>query len=439
MRNRTFAVFFAVAVMTFDPGLIPVPAQQEAPTNVNADSEASPATPPPAPATSWLKRDTLTGDWGGARPWLKERGITLKPRLTQFYQGMVAGEGDHSFEYSGKADILLNADLSKLGLWRGLSMTVHAEDNFGQSVIGRGGAVAPENTALYFPGIEGGDAFDVSSVYLGQKFGKSVSAVLGKINMIDIAAAKPFMGGAGIDAFWNIVFVAPPSGTVPPYLFGTLLSVRTKPAAIGFWVYDPHSVVNKSGFEEPFSDGVTFRGSVDFPVTIASRSGHQGFVALYSNQKGTDLTDIHDILLPPIPADATKNLRYYFAYTVDQFIYRSKENPKEGMGLFGQFGISDGNPNRLFWSGLVGVGGTGLIPHRSRDNWGTGYYYVAPSTDLKNSLASVIRIQNEIGFEVFYNFAVTPWLSLDADLQIIRPALGVSNTIFPGVRTVIRF
>jgi porin len=289
--------------------------------------------------------------------------------------------------------------------------------------------------------MEGADAFDLSSVYFQQKFGDSVSLVFGKINIIDVAAGKPFMGGAGIDSFWNITFAAPPSGTVPPYLFGTLLSVRTEPATFGLWVYDPDSVANKSGFEDPFAEGVTFRGSVDFPVTIAGRSGHQGFVALHSTKNGTDLEDLEDLLIPPFPpgAPGIKNDRYYFAYLFDQYLYQSKENPKEGVGLFGQFGISDGNPNRLYWSAFVGVGGTGLIPGRSRDNWGVGYYYDAPSPALKDSLAPVLRIGDEQGGEVFYNFVVTPWLVLGADLQVIKPSLAEDTAVFFGLRTVIRF
>ena len=195
---------------------------------------------------------------------------------------MIAGDGDHGFEYGGKTDLLLNADLGRLGLWNGLSVTVHAEYNFGESLNGRGGTIAPVNTALQFPGIEGDDAFDVSSVYLGQTFGESVSLLLGKINIVDIAASKPFMGDVDIDSFWNIVFAAPPSGTVPPYLLGALLGVRTKPATFGLWVYDPNSVVNESGFEDPFADGVTFRGTVEFPVTIGGRSGHQGSAPLFA-------------------------------------------------------------------------------------------------------------------------------------------------------------
>jgi porin len=392
-----------------------------------------------AQPASWMERDTLTGDWGGRRTWLKEHGIKLAPRLTQFYQGLSAGDGDRDFDYGGKADLMLNADLSKLGFWNGFSVTVRGEYNYGESINGAGGPLVPVNTALVFPGMDGGDAFDLSSVYSQQLFSDSVSLLFGKINMMDIAARTPFKGGAGIDAFWNLTFVAPPSGLVPPYLFGALMSVRTEPATFGLWVYDPNSVINKTGFEDPFANGTTIRGSVDFPVTIGGLSGHQGFVALYSTQSGTDLNDIGDTFLPPFPPADIKDGAYYFAYSFDQYLYRVSENSKEGFGLFGQFGISDGNPSKLYWSALVGIGGTGLIPGRSRDNWGIGYYYDAPSRDLQDSLSSLLTIRDEKGMEIFYNFAVTPWITVGLDLQVIDPSLGEDTAILPGLRFVTRF
>jgi porin len=421
VQNRSIKVLLLVTAITLAISCNAMAAQEEA-------------------APGWLERDTLTGDWGGARTWLKEHGITLKPRLTQFNQGLTSGDDAHNFEYGGKADLLLNADLSKLGLWNGFSLTIHAEYNYGHSVNGRGGTIALVNTALYFPGIQGADRSDLSSVYLGQTFGDSVSLLFGKINIIDLAGTRPFAGGAGIDSFWNIIFAAPPSGTVPPYLFGALLSWRTEPATFGLWVYDPDDMTNKSPLDKPFANGVTFRGTVEFPVTIAGRSGHQGLVALYSTKDGTEKDDPRDTLIPLWPGNrGPRDDRYYFAYTFDQYIYQSKENPGEGFGLFGQFGISDGNPNRLYWSGHVGVGGVGLIPCRSRDNWGAGYYYAAPSPDLKDLLAPIQRIRDEHGWEIFYNFAVTPWLSLGADVQIIKPSLASNTAVFSGLRTVIRF
>jgi porin len=441
LKRRAVTMFSAMAVMIVATGLGSVAAQEKPIPIVDGGSASAPASTASEPTPGWLERDTLTGDWDGVRPWLAEHGITLKPRVSLFSQGLTSGAGPGGFEFGGKADLLFNADLSKLGFWNGLSMTVHAEYNFGESVNQFGGTLIPVNTALQFPGINGGDRFDVSSFNFEQKFGDSVSLKLGKINLIDLYATKPFQGGAGIDSFWNLTFAAPPSGTVPAYLLAAMLSVRTKPANFSLWIYDPTSVVNKSVFDKPFYDGVTIRGSVELPVTIAGRTGHQGFVATYSTKNGTDWGSLDDVPLPPLPPGdvPTKNNRYYFGYTFNQYLYQSKENPKEGVGLFGQFGVSDGNPNPLHWSGFVGVGGTGLIPRRSRDNWGSGYYYDSFSEELKDSLATGPKLRNEQGWEAFYNFAVTPWLVLGADVQIIEPALADKNAVFAGFRTMVRF
>ena len=155
--------------------------------------------------------------------------------------------------------------------------------------------------------------------------------MFGKMNMIDVVARKAFMGGVGIDAFWNQTFVAPPTGTVPAYMFGVLTTFRTEDATYRLGVYDPNSGVNRS-FANAFDGGVTIRGSVEFPVTIGGRAGHQGFTALYSNQSGTDLTSVDGIFLPsPTPGTVTtKNSRYYFAWSFDQYLHQAAGNPEEG-------------------------------------------------------------------------------------------------------------
>jgi porin len=386
-------------------------------------------------------RAQLTGNWGGSRDRLQEQGLSFTSRLSQFVQGMTAGDGEHNFRYGGKFDLGVRADLAALGFWDGLSLTAEFEYNFGNSVNGRGGTMVPVNTALAFPGIDGSDAFDLTSFYFAQSFGSSANLLIGKINMIDAAAGKPFAGGAGIDSFWNTTFAAPPSGLVPPYMLGAILTVATPAAKYNLWVYDPLDCVNRSCLDAPFSEGVTVRGSVDIPVTIGGLPGHQGFVALYSTYDGTDLDSLDGLLLPnPDPASLNiKSDRYYFAYTFDQYLYQSPSNPAEGIGLFGQFGISDGNPTRLYWSAQLGLGGVGLIPGRSNDNWGVAYYYDALSGALKDSVGTVTTLNDEQGLEIFYNFTVTPWLTIGADLQIIDPALADETAVFFGIRTVVEF
>jgi hypothetical protein len=49
----------------------------------------------------------------------------------------------------------------------------------------------PTNAAVAFPSIEKSDAFDFSSVFLSQRINDKTLVILGKINMIEMAAGRP--------------------------------------------------------------------------------------------------------------------------------------------------------------------------------------------------------------------------------------------------------
>jgi porin len=68
---------------------------------------------------------------------------------------------------------------------------------------------------------------------------------------------------------------------------------------------------------------------------------------------------------------------------------------------------------------------------RRRSGFGIGYYYLAISHDRKQTFQ---------GVEIFYNAALTEWLKVAADLQIVQPGVAgaPSATIF-GVRLKIDF
>src|SRR5690606_10261554 len=63
--------------------------------------------------------DRLTGDWGGLRTALAERGVSVDLASTHYDQGLLSGAGDKSFEYGGRVDLLVDFDTSRLHLWRG--------------------------------------------------------------------------------------------------------------------------------------------------------------------------------------------------------------------------------------------------------------------------------------------------------------------------------
>ena len=103
------------------------------------------------------------------------------------------------------------------------------------------------------------------------------------------------------------------------------------------------------------------------------------------------------------------------------YLYEPKK--EQGIGIFGRFGTSDGDANPIHNFYSIGVGGKGVIPGRTLDEFGVGYYYIAVSNpQFTGLLAERDFFRDEYGIEAYYNIAITPWMKLTPDIQVIRPA-----------------
>ncbi|MGL4542395.1 MAG: hypothetical protein ACRCUI_07790, partial [Polymorphobacter sp.] len=154
---------------------------------------------------------TLTGDWGGGRSSLADSGVTLRADATAVAQGVVAGGSDRMWDGSGRADVFVDVDSGKLGLWAGTGLNTHSEIRFAEPRSNFGGQLLPSNTGAALP-LTGSGSFEATSIYLNQRIGGQTSLLVGKINVLDLLARDPFFGGWGTQRFMNLVFVAPPSG-----------------------------------------------------------------------------------------------------------------------------------------------------------------------------------------------------------------------------------
>ena len=399
----------------------------------------------PAEPRSWeslLTQPSLLDGPASLKESLREHGLNFDASWTQFYQGVVLGEAQHNWRYGGKIDLIGNVDLTRFGLWPGFSLAVHQEFNYGKDVNNAGtGLIIPANTSMALPRLGGGNAN--TSISLTQRFNERISLTAGKINMLQALEAVPLAGGGGNATFVNTGLAAPINGVTPPYLLGAMLSARTDPAIVGLWVYDPRNAQGRDVIEHPFGDGVTTSLSVTLPTQIAGLSGFYGVRGVYSTQEGFDFRDLPALALPSDSAAAlsTKNKYWFSSVSFQQYLMQNHDNPAEGWGIFGQAGISDGNPNPFKWSVVAGLAGTSPLPSRNLDRWGIGYFYYGLSSELKEGLAALGQgVRNEYGIEAFYNHAFTPWFRLTADAQWVRPGtVGFSDAIVLGLRAQTRF
>lgn len=398
------------------------------------DPEVKPSTP----ATSFLERPTLTDDWFGQGPAMRNAGFDFRLEWSQFYQGLTLGRGDKSWQYGGKLDGLTRVDLSKLGAWNGLSVTVQGVLNYGKSVNGIAGSLIPVNAGLYFPGIEGSDAYDLMGLHVTQNFGNLVSVLVGKLNLIEFTRATPLRGGGGVDTFWNVNLATPITGLTPPTINGAQARINTQPVSFSFSVFDPQDATNRPLFSDLFEEGVSLMGTATLKTTFAGPTGYYGIKGVYSTMEGADLSEI--IPPPGISRVAPKSGSYFVGVSMQQFLIQDPGNPARGWGVFAEADKADGNPNTLEWSTYAGIGGNSLIPGRPDDRFGVAYFIYGASQDLKRELEPFFNLTDESGVELFYNVAVTPWFRITGDLQYNRPASGdFPDAMYAGLSSYVRF
>jgi porin len=389
-----------------------------------------------------FSRPALMDGAGTPKEALRARGIVVDGSVTQFYQGLVSGNGNKEWQYGGKGDVIATFDGAQLGLWRGLYVNVHQEWVWGEDVNNQAdGSLLPVNAATGFPRLGGYDRD--TSLVITQIFNEQFSISAGKFNMLDAAAKTPLIGGGGLDTFTHVGLAAPVSGVTPPYIVGTSLTFKTEPAIFNVLIYDPRSAQDWGVVSNPFAEGTTTSVSVTIPVKLFGLTGYQGLRGVHSSQEGFDLATIPQLFLPPDSdsvLDQTLNY-WYFAYSFQQYLYQNPANPQEAWGVFGQVAFSDANPNPIRSSWYAGVGGNSFLPGRSSDRWGIAYFRYNLSDDLLSGLSALgINIRDEHGAEAYYNLAVTPWFRLTANVEYIVPFRpDREDAVFTGLRSQMKF
>jgi len=412
-------------------------------------------TTPAEPAVSQTEKDfwsreEVTGDWNDQRTKLKEKGIDLKIRLIQSYQGVAAGgTGRRGGTYSGKFDAQIRFDAEKLFGWRKLSVQIRTETRFGRAPSA--GNVLPPNAAIISPK-SAGAVFSVTALNFTQLIpikeekGDFIAVSAGKYYSLD-SSREPFTGGAGIDKFMNIHANGNPAAgqTIPAVSNGaTFAWIRKGAPFLTFAVFDPIASPTKPGLKKLFRQGVTFAPAVSFPSGFGGKSGRHSLSGTITTRKFTPFDQLAQVILPGEPAKpiVPKSGSWSLTYTFHQYIRenRGQSGEKNGWGIFGVLTLADKNTNPVSQFMTFGVGGNGLFKSRQRDRFGVAYGFTGASRKLRSALAPLLKIGNEHIFETFYNFSITPGIWLTGDVQIIRPVLQSAKTaVVPGIRLVINF
>lgn len=377
---------------------------------------------------------------------MAQQGLNWELYGTQFYQGVAAGGREQDWEYGGKFDYLLHADGNKLGLWQGFFVDLHGESRLGKSVNNVDGLLAPSNIAMNFPAADG-NVTALTGLKVTQALSEDFALFAGKINTLDEYPLRfsPEMGlgRPGIGGFMNTSLVFNPIAartlTYSAVGAGAAILQDGQPFFV-MSVFDPEERAT-IGAADLYERGVVLVPDLTLRVKVLELPGLYNFGGTYSNARYRSVDPAAYLFIPDLGIVGGEETGSWSLYSnFYQAIWMDPCDSDRTWGVFGQFGVSDGNPNPIQYVANGGLAGRSMLAHRKLDTFGAGFFYMGLSGEFKALAAPILPQQNEYGVEFFYNMAVTEACRLTADIQVARPStVGFDTAIVPGLRMEVIF
>jgi porin len=440
---------------------------------------ASPAAIPETWGGDLASRARLTGNWGGLRDDMAKKGVTLDVDAYWMPQWITSGGRATDDAAWGNTVVTLNVDTNKAGLWPGGHFKIQTVTSSGNHLMKESGAMAPANTSWMLPTIT--RETGVQEFTYTQFFAPNFAIQIGKIN--SIAPTNQFHGDYRT-GFQNATLNLPLAmAMVPLSAYGAgALYAPSREVTLAAMLLDPNGTIMDDDLNDAFDNGVMALFNADLKVMPFGLPGHQNLTLAWSNKDrpslkqdptniarhlllakfpllanpGPILTEILEqhapgLLIPAQPLNQ-ESKTWAAVYSFEQYLWKPEADSMRGLGSFFSFGMSDGQANPIKYSYSLGLVGKGIVPGRSHDEFGVGW----SRTEFSDAFVPFMRrtfdlgLDKEDALELYYNFAVTPWLSVTPSYQYISPALNktmkadgsfekLDNTQMLGMRVGIRF
>ncbi len=431
-----------------------------------------------APPSIW-EQDTLTGDWGGARTALHDKGVDLTINYINETFAVLSGGLVRRGSYEGRLEVSVDTDLQKLIGWSGASThaTFYEIHNVGHTTAedNVGSLADPSNidalaTGRLFTAWFQQNAFDDRvSLRIGQLAGDDEfiisptagNLINGTFGWAAILANDMINGGPAYP-------VAVPAArlALKPTDRLTLLSAVFSGDPAGANCNDFVQACNRHGTKFDLDGGVLSISELQYAVNQEKNAtGLPGVYKLGVWYANAEFADMHFglnaagnivSLADPAVAGPLNHRGDWGVYGVaDQTVWVSG---KQSLNLFARGGLVPSNRNLISYYVDGGFGFKGLVPGRDDDVLTFGFAYSKISRDAAafdednltiNGPPVVVR-NYEALFELNYTVQIAPWWTLQPDLQyIVHPggnvadpddaAAAVKNALIAGIRSTIKF
>ena len=423
---------------------------------LNGDAEAFPI----------VQRNTVTGEWAGARSKCCDRGVELFAGYTAEVWGNTTGGIKTGSVYTGLLDFGVNLDFEKLSGWQGATM--------GTTWLWLSGRDASEDLAgnfLTVSNIAGFNTLRMLDLWAQQEL------IDGKLSIRagQITADSEFLISDYGSLFINGAFGWPPFAYMnlpnggAGFPMGTLgTRIAWNPVdwftflTAGFQgnVFEPN--INRHGFRWRLDEetGFTFMNEAQFrwgqaeeskilPGTIkigawfqtgecadalaeTTSSGNSGYYLVLDQMLFRESSD--GTLFPSIcckPTDCT-------TFTSDT------EKKDQGIGCFARVGCTPPDRNAVDFYFDTGLTYKGLIPTQDNDTVGLAFCCAKTNSKWQRPSPDVDFPANgsEMVLEATYQVELAPWMTLQPDIQyIINPGgqSSIDNALVIGCRATVLF
>ena len=417
--------------------------------------------PIPDYSGDFASRSYLTGDWGGARTKLANRGLQFDLDTVTWADGFVDGGTRDNTRAGGNLTFNLKWDLMRAGILPGALITLRAESRWGDSGNFSTGQIVPPNTAALTPTNYSAmdDGYDLALTQLAytQFLSEKVGLTIGKFDLFGEGDTNEFAGGRGWTQFssWSLNY-GTPTLAVPASTIGLGgIFLPNENTIITALLTSGTECVDSDCFDDLDDRGKIAIGSIAHQYNLNGKPGGLTGQAVYFFDSDFFELDSLSFNLRDAIKGGSINEGFDFGDEDSSWIvggsfwqYLSvKDTPTgplnltnrvpdlRGWGVFGRLYFADEDTNPWKTSVAAGVGGRGIFDSRPDDLFGVGYYYNDQSKTLFEP-----SVDDGQGAEVFYNFAITPAVRFTTSAQWIKAVNPtVDDTTLVSARLQITF
>ncbi|MBE2204871.1 MAG: carbohydrate porin [Chthoniobacterales bacterium] len=419
---------------------------------------------------AFLERSQVLGEWFGGRPFLSEQGVNFFGGYTVEVWGNTTGGIKTGSVYTGLLDFGVEVDLEEAVGWKGASLST--------TWLWLSGRDASEDLVgnfLTISNISGFNTLRMFELWFQQELWEGMLS----IRLGQLSADSEFLISDYSGLFINGTFGWPalasmnlpnggaayPMGTPGIRIAGNPVDWFTFQAAVLQGdVFAPD--VNRHGFRWRLDAATGYTFLSEAQIRWNQREEETGLPGQLKSGAWFQTGGSADAL-----ADSTDSGNTGFYAILDQMLYRESgeatpsvgdgktavsggtksfktpvpiEKINQGLGWFGRVGFAPQDRNFVNFYFDTGLTYKGLLPTRDDDTLGIAFGYAQISNGARSSLEAEGSSPTgaEMVIECTYQAQITPWLTIQPDLQYIINPGGTSdhgNALVIGGRAAVTF